>query len=125
MTAKEVVSKFWASIEARDWATMGALLAEDVVLEWPATRELIRGRANVVAVNAEYPDGWSINVLRLHADGETVVSEVEVPQDGVGVFRAVSWWEVRDGLIAAGREYWTTVGGDERPDWRKPYTELF
>jgi ketosteroid isomerase-like protein len=29
--AHDVVAAYWAAAEARDWATLGALLAEDVV----------------------------------------------------------------------------------------------
>lgn len=65
MEAVEVVRGFWAAIAARDWAAMEELLADDVVVDWPASGERIRGRANVVAVNREYPEGWSIRVLRL------------------------------------------------------------
>lgn len=74
------------------------------MLEWPANRELIRGRSNVVAVNAEYPEGWSIHVLGIHAAGDYVVSEVEVPQEGVGVFRTGRFWpDANTGPRWAGR----------------------
>lgn len=123
MESVEVVRAFWAAIEARDWTAVGGLLADDVVVDWPATGERIRGRANVVAVNREYPEGWSIRVLRVLARDEEVVSEVEVPQVGVGTFRAASFWTVRGGRIAAGTEYWIGVGADETPAWRRDYVE--
>jgi len=119
----DVVTELWSRIAARDWPGLGRLLAEDVVLELPASGELVRGRSHVVAVNAEYPDGWSVEVLRVVGSGDQVVSEVEVPLDGVGVFRAASFWTVRGGLVVHGREYWTTVGGDEAPAWREQYAE--
>ncbi|MEE3920075.1 nuclear transport factor 2 family protein [Micromonospora sp. BRA006-A] len=52
-----------------------------------------------VKVNAEYPEGWSIRVLRVVAAGDTVVSEVEVPHEGMGVHRVASFWTVRGGRI--------------------------
>ncbi|MCE7083361.1 nuclear transport factor 2 family protein [Streptomyces sp. ST2-7A] len=111
-------------MEARDWSGLGALIAPEAVIDWPATGERIVGRSAFVAVNREYPEGWSIRVLDVFADpaGERVVSEVEVPQEGVGVFRAVSFWTVRGGLVVAGTEYWTTVGGESAPAWRAPWT---
>lgn len=81
------------------------------------------GGKNFVAVNREYPEGWSIRILRIVADGEDVVSEVEVPHVEMGVFRAASFWKVRDGVILQGREYWTSVGGDPAPAWRAGYVE--
>lgn len=78
-------------IDQRDWSGLGKRLAEDVVVEWPVSGELIRGKANVVAVNAEYPEGWSIRVLRVVGSGDEVANEVEVPMEGVGMFRVASF----------------------------------
>jgi ketosteroid isomerase-like protein len=122
MDPADVVRTLWERIEARDWAGLGALLADDVRLEWPHTGERFRGRDSVVAVNAEYPEGWSVYVLRILAEDDTAVSEVSVPQAGVE-HRAVSFWTVRDGLVTEAREYWTTVGGDDPPAWRARYTD--
>ena len=122
MTPAEVVRQVWERIDARDWDGFAALLAEDVRLEYPHTGERFSGRRTLVAINAEYPDGWSIYVLRILADGDTVVSEVSVPMDGVES-RAVTIWTVRDGLVAEAIEYWTTAGGDDAPQWRKAYTD--
>ena len=123
MDAAAVVTELWDRIAARDWLGLGRLLADDVVLELPASGELVRGRANVVAVNAEYPEGWSIEVLNVVGAGDQVASEVEVPFAGVGVFRAASFWTVREGRVVHGREYWTLLGADDAPAWREQYTE--
>ena len=53
--------------------------------------------------------------------GDTVVAEVEVPQEGAGTFRVASFCTVRNGLVSHAVEYWVTVSGDEPPDWRAPY----
>ncbi|MFI2212482.1 nuclear transport factor 2 family protein [Streptomyces sp. NPDC020141] len=106
-----------------DWDGVAGLVAEDAVVEWPVSGERIVGGKNYVAVNREYPEGWAIRVLRIVADGDEVVSEVEVPHEGIGVFRAASFWAVRDGRIVRGREYWTSLGADPRPEWRIPFVE--
>lgn len=121
MEPAQIVEKLWDRIQARDWAGAGELLDEDLVVEWPVSRERIVGRDNFVRINAEYPEGWSIHVLRILADGDTVVSEVEVPQENAAVFRSVALWTVRDGRIVAGREYWTAFGADPAPQWRAEY----
>ena len=122
MGPADVVRAYWDRIEARDWEGARALLADDVVVEWPASKERMVGAANVVAVNAEYPEGWSIRVLRVLADGAEVASEVEVPH-GDDLHRAASFWTVEEGRIVRGREYWTAVGADPSPAWRAPYVE--
>lgn len=124
MMPAEVVRTLWGRIQGRDWAGARALLADDVQVDWPATRELICGADNFISVQSEYPEGWSIRVLRVVQQGDTVVSEVEVLHAGLGVFRAASFWTVRGGLIVSGREYWVTVGGDIPPEWRREFATL-
>ncbi|WP_380163462.1 nuclear transport factor 2 family protein [Jannaschia sp. R86511] len=121
MEPGEVATQLWERVARRDWTAFGELLHDDVVLEYPVTGEVFHGRANVVAINAEYSDGWSIHLLRVIADGDTAVSEVEVPLEGVGIFRVASFWTVRSGRVLRAREYWTSLGGDEPPAWRLPY----
>jgi ketosteroid isomerase-like protein len=123
MEPTEVVRELWDRMQARDWAGLGELLVDDLVVEWPVSGERIVGRANYVTVNAEYPEGWSIRMLRTVAAGDVVVSEVEVPHDTMGVHRVVSFWTVRGGKIVDGREYWTSLGADPSPEWRAAYVQ--
>jgi ketosteroid isomerase-like protein len=123
MQPSDVVTALWERIQARDWAGVAGLVADDAVVEWPVSSERIVGRDNYVAVNREYPEGWSIRVLRIVAEGDQVASEVEVPHAGLGVFRVASFWTVADGLIVRGTEYWTSLGTDASPPWRAAYVE--
>lgn len=123
MDPAEIVHALWARMQARDWPALADLLADDLVVEWPVSAERIRGRDNYIRVNAEYPEGWSIKVLRVLEAGDEVVSEVEVPHATLGVHRVASFWTVRDGLVTWGREYWTELGADPSPAWRAPYVE--
>ncbi|WKD33481.1 nuclear transport factor 2 family protein [Streptomyces xanthophaeus] len=119
-----VVAQLWERIGARDWDGVAGLIAEDAVIEWPVSGERIVGRANFIAVNSDdaYTDERSVELLRILADGNLVVTEVEIPQDHV-VYRAVSLWTVRDGEIVGAREYWTSPGQDPAPRWRAGYVE--
>ncbi|WP_327254693.1 nuclear transport factor 2 family protein [Streptomyces sp. NBC_01244] len=123
MEPSRVVEALWDRIQARDWDGVALLVAPDAVVEWPVSGERIVGGKNYVAVNREYPEGWVIRVLRIVAAGDEVVSEVEVPHESLGVFRAASFWTVRDGRIVRGTEYWTSLGADTRPEWRAAFTE--
>jgi ketosteroid isomerase-like protein len=118
MSPLEVVRAFWERMQERDWDGVRAMLAPDAVAVWAETNERFAGRDAIVRVNAEYPEGWEICVLRLVEQGNTVVAEVEVPQEGVGVFRVAAFMEVEDGRIARSMEYWVQVGGAEPPAWR-------
>ncbi|WP_395759062.1 nuclear transport factor 2 family protein [Streptomyces althioticus] len=117
------IHALWTHMQSRDWPALASLLADDVVVEWPVSAERIRGKDDYIRVNAEYPEGWSIKILRVLDAGDHVVSEVEVPHATLGTHRVVSLWTVRDGLVTWGREYWTELGADPSPDWRAPYVE--
>ncbi|MFE2525485.1 nuclear transport factor 2 family protein [Streptomyces sp. NPDC059382] len=124
MDPLSVVARLWERIEARDWDGVAGLIAEDAVIEWPVSGERIVGRANFVAVLSDDADtdGGSVEVLRILADADLVVTEVEIPQDHV-VYRAVSLWTVRNGEVVGAREYWTSPGQDPAPRWRAGYVE--
>jgi len=121
---REVVTQLWGRIQARDWDGVGELLAEDFVLDWPHDQVRIRGRENYVEFNRTYPEGWSIEVLGIVAEGSTVVSEVRVPHDTLGPFYALSFFEVEGDQITAGREYWAKESYEEpapdRARWFEP-----
>jgi ketosteroid isomerase-like protein len=123
MAEAEVVFRFWDRIEARDWDAVGRLLADDVEFEWPHSLERFRGRDSVVGVNRAYPEGWSIEVLRVLEAGDVVVSEVRVPFRNEAVFYVASFFEVRDGLIRRAVEYWVEAGQEEPPEWRRAFGE--
>ncbi len=114
----DVVRADRARLEGRDLDGLRALLAPDVVVEWTATGERFTGPENVVGVNREYPEGWSIHVRAVVAQGDVVVSDVEVPMAGVGVFRVAAFMRVAAGKVASSVEYWIGVGADEPPAWR-------
>ncbi|MFF5484806.1 nuclear transport factor 2 family protein [Streptomyces virginiae] len=124
MEPLKVVARLWERFEARDWDGVAELIAEDAIIEWPVSGERIVGRANFIAVNSDdgEADERSVELLRILADGNLVVTEVEIPQDHV-VYRAVSLWTVRNGEIVGAREYWTSPGQDPAPRWRAGYVE--
>lgn len=123
MEPQRVVTEFWRRLQARDWDGVGELLADDLVIEWPDTRLRIRGREKFLAFNREYPEGWTIEVLGIVAQGSTVVSEVRVPHSERGVFYVTAIVDVRDGVIEAGREYWLKEEPEALSEERARYFE--
>ncbi len=119
---RRVVERFWLEMNENDWRAASQLLHDDYLLEWPQSGERIRGRDNFVAVNAHYPAAgrWRFDVLHLVADGEGAASEVAVT-DGAVVARAISFFEVRDGLIVRMTEYWPDQF--EAAEWRARWVE--
>ncbi len=105
--AEDIVRTFWHLMATNDFASVGQVLADGFVLEWPQSGERIRGAANFAHMNAEYPahGPWAFRVLRLVASGHHVVTHVAIG-DGVQAAEAISFFEVVDGRITRLVEYW-------------------
>jgi ketosteroid isomerase-like protein len=105
--AIEVVEKYWELMNTNDFRSVGSLLADDFLLDWPQSNERIRGRDNFAAMNEEYPahGRWTFTINRLIGDEREAVSDVLV-SDGVQTARAVSFFSIADGKIAGMVEYW-------------------
>ncbi|QMW65687.1 nuclear transport factor 2 family protein [Mumia sp. ZJ1417] len=122
MDAVQVVTALETRMQARDWDAVAALVHPEAVIEWPRTGETFLGPA-YVAMNRDYPEGWSITVRDVVGAGDRAATDLEVTQEGVdGVYVAAGFWTVRDGQVVAAREYWSGPDLDEAPEWRAPYT---
>lgn len=102
-----VVREFWRLMATNDFHAVAAVLAPDLVMEWPQSGERIRGAANFCRMNAEYPAAgpWRFAVNRLVADGDVAVTQVSLT-DGVQSGEPISFFTVTDGRIARLVEYW-------------------
>lgn len=83
------------------------VLASEFVLEWPQSKERIRGAENFIQVNAEYPahGRWNFTIQRLVASVGEVVTQVAVT-DGTQSAVAISFFQVVSGKIVRVVEYW-------------------
>jgi hypothetical protein len=102
-----VVRAYWAAMQTNDFYRAAERLAQDFVLDWPQSNERIRGRANFAALNSEYPANgpWRFTVHTIVGNDDEAVSDVSVT-DGVQSARAVTFSQVRDGLIVRQTEFW-------------------
>jgi limonene-1,2-epoxide hydrolase len=119
---KQVIEGFWAAMQTNDFQAAGEFLHDDYVLEWPQSGEQIRGRANFVAINKNYPahGRWEFTVHRIIAEGNEVISDVGVT-DGVINGRAITFSTVQDGRIIHQIEFWPDPF--EPPGWRAEWVE--
>ncbi len=119
---RDMIERFWKSMNTNDFSAVGDLLHRDFLLEWPQSGERIRGAENYVAMNERYPAAgpWRFTVNRVVAEGVQGVSDVTVT-DGARVDRAVTFYEVRDGRIWRMIEYWPEPFAPA--DWRRSLVE--
>jgi ketosteroid isomerase-like protein len=120
--SKQIVEGFWAAMQTNDFKAAGNFLHDDYILEWPQSGERIRGRADFVTINENYPahGRWEFNVNRIIVEGNQVVSDVSVT-DGVLRGRAITFSAVRDGKIVHQTEFWPDPF--EPPAWRAEWVE--
>ena|SRR5579859_715357 len=113
--ASHVVQEFWRLMATNNFHAVAAVLAQDFVLEWPQSKERIRGATNFALLNTEYPaqGPWVFTINRIVGSEKEAVSDVFVT-DGVLRARAISFFTVEHGKITRMVEFW--------PD---PYTAPF
>ena len=105
--AATVVATFWSLMESNDFRSVGAVLSDDFVLDWPQSGERIRGRNNFAAMNEAYPahGRWHFTVNAIIGNGSGAVSDVSVT-DGARMDRAVSFFTIRKGVMVKIIEFW-------------------
>ena len=119
---KQIVERFWATMQTNDFKAAGELLHDDYTLEWPQSGERIRGRANFVAINENYPahGRWQFTIQRIIAEGNEVVSDVDVT-DGVITARVITFSTIQEGKILHQIEFWPDPF--EPAEWRAQWVE--
>ena len=107
MSAEETVKTFWSLMQTNDFRSVGEVLSNDFILEWPQSKERIRGRDNFAAMNEQYPANgrWEFQINRIIAVDNEAVSDVCVT-DGVQVARVISFFQISNNLIQKMVEFW-------------------
>jgi ketosteroid isomerase-like protein len=106
-TPAEVTREFWRLMATNDFDSVAAVLAPSFVLEWPQSKERIRGAERFARMNREYPahGRWQFTINRLVAGESEAASDVTVT-DGVQIARAISFFTVAQGRITRLVEFW-------------------
>ena len=107
MQAEAVVREFWRLMQTNDFQSVKQVLADDLIVEWPQSKERIRGAENFVRMNAEYPahGRWRFRINQLVASPDRVVTQVSVT-DGTQSAEPISFFTVASGKIVHLVEYW-------------------
>jgi ribosomal-protein-alanine N-acetyltransferase len=106
-SAEAIVRDFWQLMGSNDFHAVKAVLSPELVVEWPQSKERIRGAENFARMNAEYPTTgrWHFQINRLLVNGDEVVTQVSV-SDGKQSAEPVSFFTVQEGRIVSLVEYW-------------------
>jgi ketosteroid isomerase-like protein len=110
--------RHWAASDASDFETEHEIYREDVVLEYPQSRERIRGRRNIQSSRAAQPNRKRFTVRRIIGAGALWVTEYVLSYDGEPSY-TVSIMEFRDGKVARETQYFGDPfePGPSRAQW--------
>lgn len=115
--AAAVVVAFHEHMQARDWEAAARCVAADVDMVFVHTGERFRGDA-WLAMNRDYPEGWSLEVVEALEAGDRVATRVKVTHDPV-VLWCAGFYTVAGGRIVAGQEHWVQEAAEAVPGWRE------
>ena len=106
-TALEITREFWRLMATNDFSLVATVLAPEFTLEWPQSKERIRGAEAFARMNSEYPANgpWKFTINRLVGSEAEAVSDVTVT-DGVQVARAISFFSITQGKVTNVVEFW-------------------
>ena len=116
----QLVESIWNSLNSGDLGALDQVLSDDCIQEWPQSGERIRGKANIIAVNQNYPGLPKADLRRVVGGESVVVSEAALDYGGK-VYHAVSIFELENGKVARETDYFAEPF--EAPGWRSQWVE--
>ena len=117
-----VIERLIACINDRKVEVMDELFHDDATMDWPQSRERVRGAANRRAIYGAFPQLPTITPRRLTSSGDLVVAEASLDYGGP-VYETVFVFELEDGRIRKETAYWSEPF--EPPEWRAQWVERF
>ena len=103
-TVRTALERHWEASDASDFDVEHEIYAEDAVLYYPQSGELIRGRQNIQESRFVQPNRKRFTVRRMIGGGDLWVTEFILTYDDVPSY-AVSIMEFREGLVANETQY--------------------
>jgi hypothetical protein len=95
-------------------------LYHDVVIHWPQSGEVIRGKHNIRALRQAYPTPPTATLGRIIGTGDLWATEMDFDYDG-DRFHVVVIHQWRDGLVASETSYYAAPF--QAPAWRAKWVE--
>ena len=121
-TNEAVIERLIACINDRNIQVMDELFHDDATMDWPQSRERVRGAANRRAIYSSFPQLPTITPHRMLSAGDLVIAEATLDYAGP-TYETVFIFELRDGRITKETAYWSEAF--EAPEWRSEWVEKF
>jgi ketosteroid isomerase-like protein len=115
-----VVERLIDGLNRRDLSVMDEVFHDDAIMEWPQSRERIRGAENRRGVYGRFETLPRITPRRMLSEGDLCVAEARLDYGG-DEYDCVFIFELRDGRIAKETAYWAKPF--DAPEWRADLVE--
>lgn len=102
---RELVVRYYQTLNDRDWDAFRSTLAENVLYEVPQTKERVRGREPYVDFSATFPGEWTVEVVRVVADGDGGAGQI-LFRDGDKEDTGIAFFEFSEGKISRIHDFW-------------------
>jgi SnoaL-like domain len=115
---RAALRRHWEASDANDFTTEHQIYRADAVLEYPQSRERIRGRANIEASREAQPNAKRFTVRRVLGGGDLWISELVMTYDGQPSY-VVSIMEFDGGEVVRETQYFSDPfePGPSRAQW--------
>ncbi|MFY9655715.1 MAG: nuclear transport factor 2 family protein [Methylocystis sp.] len=115
---RAALNRHWAASDANDFETEHEIYREDAVLDYPQSRERVRGRRNIQSSRAAQPDRKRFTVRRMMGVGDLWITEFILTYDERPSY-TVSIMEFLDGKVAHETQYFGDPfePGPSRAQW--------
>ncbi len=104
LAIRAALKRHWDASDASDFVAEHAIYLDDAVLDYPQSRERIRGRRNIQQSRSVQPSKKRFSVRRIVGGGDLWITEYVLTYDDVPSY-VVSIMEFRDGLVARETQY--------------------
>lgn len=118
---RRAVDRLIEGLNAKNPEVMNEVFANDSVMTYPQSGEVIRGAANRQAVYAAFAGLPSIAPYRTIASGDIVVTEAILDYGNDDRYNTVFIFECRDGKIVRETAYWSKPF--PAAEWRSAWVE--
>jgi ketosteroid isomerase-like protein len=117
---RAALDRHWSASDASDFETEHDIYLDDAVLEYPQSRERIRGRRNIQITRSKQPNEKHFAVRRIVGSGDLWITEYILTYDGRPSY-AVSIMEFSGNKVARETQYFADPF--EANAWRAQWAE--
>jgi hypothetical protein len=117
---RATIQQFVEAINTHDMQVFDDTYDDDVVIHWPQSGEVIRGKDNIRELRLAYPTPPMATLRRIVGSGDLWAIEMDFSYDG-DPFHVIVIHQYRDGLVVSETAYYAAPF--EAPAWRAKWVE--